>query len=285
MILLGFDTSTPATAVGLLLPDGSVVQARDDPREGDRPGHATRLLALAADLLADAGLRFTDLGHIAVGVGPGTFTGLRVGVSTARGLAQSLDVELVGVSSLRALAVAATPGWEPASAESPTAGGAPTPDSPSPIDVLAVLDARRGEAFVAAYTNGRELAPPRALAPQDLGVVLTEATSAEPLLRWIAVGDGAVRFRAELQTLGVEVAPDDSPLHRVTGRAICELGIVASAQPLETVVPDYCRRPDAEIARAEIARAEIARDVKAPVGASKSEGPPAGARAGAGTPS
>jgi tRNA threonylcarbamoyladenosine biosynthesis protein TsaB len=275
MILLGFDTSTPATAVGLLLADGTIVQARDDPKEGHRPGHATRLLALAADLLADAGLRFTDLERIAVGVGPGTFTGLRVGVSTARGLAQSLDVELVGVSSLRALAVAATPGWEPASAESPTAGGAPTPDAPSPIDVLAVLDARRGEAFAAAYTNGRELAPPRALAPEDLGVVLTEAARAEPLSRWVAVGDGAVRFRAELQALGVEVAPEHSPLHRVTGRAICELGIMASGQPLETVVPDYCRRPDAEIAR----------DVKARVGASKSEGPRAGAHARAGTPS
>lgn len=134
MIVLGFDTSTPATAVALRLPGGTIIQARDDPKEGDRPGHATRLLALAADLLAGAGLRFADLERIAVGVGPGTFTGLRVGVATARGLAQSLDVKLVGVSSLRALAVAATPAWEPASAEAPTAGGAPTADATSPSE-------------------------------------------------------------------------------------------------------------------------------------------------------
>ncbi len=107
MIVLGFDTSTPSSAIGLRLHDGATLRARDDPEHGQRPGHATRLLPLAADLLAQAGLRFADVDRIAVGVGPGTFTGLRIGVASARGLAQSLNTELIAVSSLQALAQAA----------------------------------------------------------------------------------------------------------------------------------------------------------------------------------
>ena len=107
MIVLGFDTATQATVAGLRLADGRTLQARDDPAEQEHPGHATRLLDMAAELLAQAGLGWGDVQRIAVGVGPGRFTGLRVGIATARGLAQSLGVQLVGVSSLRALALAA----------------------------------------------------------------------------------------------------------------------------------------------------------------------------------
>jgi tRNA threonylcarbamoyladenosine biosynthesis protein TsaB len=238
MIVLGFDTATPATAIGLRLTDGSAAQARDDPQPGERPGHATRLLPLAAKLLAGAGLRFRDLDRIAVGLGPGTFTGLRIGVATARGLAQSLGIELVGVSSLRALA-------EPVLRE---------------LDgshVLAVLDARRGEAFVAGYemTDRRlaeELVSPRALAPEDLESIVAQAEAGredEHDGRWRAVGDGAVRFRSQLETAGVAVPPDSSLLHLLSAEMICDLG--ARAEPVasyEAIVPDYRRRPDAEIA-------------------------------------
>jgi tRNA threonylcarbamoyladenosine biosynthesis protein TsaB len=280
VIVLGFDTATPATAIGLGLADGSIVQARDDPRSGERPGHATRLLPLAARLLADAGLRFRDLDRIAVGVGPGTFTGLRIGVASARGLAQSLGVELVGVSSLRALAVAVTRSGLDASAERSA-----DPSDDGALGVLAVLDARRGEVFAAAYapasgsvTGGsdaagesgaagglgtdratptptsempvpRELAAPRALAPANLGDVLEDvAATGARVARWVAVGNGAILCREELQALGMQVPPDDSALHRVGGEAICEIAVSSTAEALDTVLPDYRRRPDAEIA-------------------------------------
>src|SRR5580700_7249570 len=116
MAVLGFDTSTSATAVALRLRDGTTTQARDDPPAGAHPGHATRLLGMAHQLLAGAGVGWSHVDRIAVGLGPGTFTGLRVGVATARGLAQSLAAELVGVSSLRALALgvlAEAPSGEP----------------------------------------------------------------------------------------------------------------------------------------------------------------------------
>jgi tRNA threonylcarbamoyladenosine biosynthesis protein TsaB len=260
MIVLGFDTSTPATAIGLRLPDGATLQARDDPAPGERPGHATRLLPLAAGLLTRAGLRFADLDRIAVGVGPGTFTGLRIGLASARGLAQSLGAELAGVPSPRALALVA--------ANSDEAQG---------LGVLALIDARRGEAFAAAYapagappagappagelahggpaaaqhepTPPRELAPPRALAPAAFGEILRDvAATGESLSGWIAVGNGALLHRDALLALGVRLPAADSPLHRLSGAAICALGAMGAARPLDTVLPDYRRRPDAELA-------------------------------------
>ena len=109
MIVLGLDTATPATVVAVLddaRPD-AVLEDRHEPRDGERPGHAAQLLGIAAKQLAAAGLGFADVDRIAVGLGPGTFTGLRIGVATARALAQSSGAELVGVSTLRALALAA----------------------------------------------------------------------------------------------------------------------------------------------------------------------------------
>ncbi len=245
MIVLGFDTSTPASAIGLRLADGTAIQARDDPARGQRPGHATRLLSLAADLLAQAGLRFADVDRIAVGVGPGTFTGLRIGLAGARGLAQSLEAELVGVSSLQALALAAVNSHE---------------DSSTRV-VLALIDARRGEAFAAAYAPGkerfpdrepatpRELTSPRALAPTGFEEILDEvAPGGERPAGWVALGNGATLYRDALGALGVTVPADDCTLHRVSGETICELGSRGVAQPLETVLPDYRRRPDAELA-------------------------------------
>ncbi|HEV3036020.1 MAG TPA: tRNA (adenosine(37)-N6)-threonylcarbamoyltransferase complex dimerization subunit type 1 TsaB [Solirubrobacteraceae bacterium] len=253
MIVLGFDTSTAATAAALRLADGSTTQTRDDPAAGAHPGHATRLLEMSRELLAGAGVAWSEIDRIAVGVGPGTFTGLRVGVATARGLAQSLAAELVGVSSLRALAaVALAPGQhmgEPLQAETGT--------------LLGVIDARRGEVFAAAYERGdpggpeelgdpgvpRELAHARALAPEALASVVAEVEAAGGgRRRWLAVGDGALRYRLQLQSAGIATPPDSSPLHLVSAAAVCELAALAPAASLHELVPDYRRRPDAELA-------------------------------------
>jgi len=250
MIVLGFDTSTPVTSVALRLADGRTAQARDEPDVGGHPGHATRLLAMAGELLREVGVGWSAIERVAVGVGPGTFTGLRVGIATARGLAQSLSAELVGVSSLQALAAAALAAG---------AGGDKDGlclDGSQPDAIMAVIDARRGEAFAAAYgysADGvpRELTVARALGPEDLGSVVAEALESGGAVgrRWLAVGDGALRFLAHLTGAGVEVVAEFSPLHRVSAEMICELG--AAAEPAASyaeILPDYCRRPDAEIA-------------------------------------
>jgi tRNA threonylcarbamoyladenosine biosynthesis protein TsaB len=246
VIVLGFDTSTSATAAALRLADGRTTQARDDPAAGAHPGHATRLLEIARELLAAADVTWQEIDRIAVGVGPGTFTGLRVGIATARGLAQSLGAELVGVSSLRALAAAAL-----------TAPGSQS------ATVLAVIDARRGEVFAAGYAHGeqgepRELSAPRALAPEELGSVTAEARSAGGTReRCVAVGDGAVRFRSQLEAVGISLPPDSSPLHLVSAGAVCALAVTAPAAGRDLLVPDYRRQPDAELALAGAGRGEV----------------------------
>lgn len=233
MIILGFDTATSATAVGLRLADATTLEARDDPPAGGHPGHATRLLDMARELLDQASLGWKDLDRIAVGVGPGTFTGLRVGVATARGLSQSLGLQLVGVSSLRALAFAGQSGV-----------------SSSDGALLSVIDARRGEVFMAAYSGSlAELLPARALGPALLGEALAEAGGAPAA--WTALGDGAVRYRDSFQALGVVVPGDESPLHLLRGGAVCELAGGEDQTALRSgVLPDYRRRPDAELALA-----------------------------------
>jgi tRNA threonylcarbamoyladenosine biosynthesis protein TsaB len=246
VIVLGFDTSTSATAVALRLADGRAIEARDDPPAGAHPGHATRLLEMAEELLAGAGVAWRELDRVAVGLGPGTFTGLRVGIATARGLAQSLPAELVGVSSLCALAREALD-----EAQSDERGA-------STDAVLSVIDARRGEGFVAAYARGeagtpRELASPRAVAPAGLAGVLAEAEETwdgpgPQRSGWLAVGDGAVRFRDQLELAGALVAPDGSSLHLLRAVAVCELGARERPVRVEEILPDYRRRPDAELA-------------------------------------
>lgn len=222
MILLALDTATPDT-VAAVLAGGDVFEARDEPEPGSRPQHAARLLSLAEEALAQAQVSWAQLDRIAVGVGPGGFTGLRIGVATGRALAQGHSLPVVAVSSLRALADAATD----------AAGGAP---------VLAAIDARRGEVFAAVWgpTGVLELAP-AAYAPETLSAALGEL-SQPPL----AVGDGAIRFAAELSAADAVVPPADSELHRIGGVALCELGRLGDPVPRELLLPDYRREPDAK---------------------------------------
>ncbi len=221
MIVLGFDTATAATAVALLDSEapGNATERRHDPAPGVRPGHGSLLLGLAHELLESAGLKFADVDRIAVGVGPGGFTGLRIGVSTARALAQAADAEIVGVSTLHALAMAADP--QPAQ------------------NVLAVVDARRGEVFAAGWREGEQVLGPLAVAPAAVGELGVEG--------WLAVGDGALRFRDDLDAAGLVVPPDHSAQHAVSARMICRIALgVERGTDREIVIPDYLRKPDAK---------------------------------------
>jgi tRNA threonylcarbamoyladenosine biosynthesis protein TsaB len=228
VIVLGLDTATPATTVALLddaEPDAAT-ERNHAPAAGERPGHAAQVLAFAAELLDAAGLRFADVDRIAVGLGPGTFTGLRIGVASARALAQGSGAELVGISTLRALAVAAEPA------------------APAGSGVLAVIDARRGEVFAAGWRDGRAVLPQVALPPGALAERLAGEGGS-----WLAVGDGALRFRSDLEGAGCTVSPDGFAHHNVSARAICRLALQSQTIARDLVVPDYLRLPDAVLAR------------------------------------
>ncbi len=103
MVILAFDTAT-RVATSALVRDGELL--------GERTGQTRAVLAAAAQLMADARLEAGDLGGIAVGTGPGSFTGLRIGLAAARGLALALELPVAGVSTLDALAAGA-PGAVP----------------------------------------------------------------------------------------------------------------------------------------------------------------------------
>ncbi|MGH2946782.1 MAG: hypothetical protein ACRDPC_11075, partial [Solirubrobacteraceae bacterium] len=99
--------------------------------------------------------------------------------------------------------------------------------------VVAVIDARRGEVFAASPG----WFGPVAISPPDLAARLESDV--------LAVGDGAVRFRAELERAGAAVPADDSPLHRVSALQVCRLGAVGEPADRDALLPDYRREPDA----------------------------------------
>src|SRR3954464_15397005 len=105
MNVLGFDTSTPATAVCLLRADGAVFEVEPPvERLSEPPAHARELMPGVDAVMRNAGLGFGDLDALAVGIGPGGFTGLRIGIATAHGIAHGRGIPLHPVLSVAALA-------------------------------------------------------------------------------------------------------------------------------------------------------------------------------------
>jgi tRNA threonylcarbamoyladenosine biosynthesis protein TsaB len=217
--LLGLDTSTSAASACVLRADGESFEVVPPPeRLQDPPSQASELLPAVAEAMARAGVGWRDLDAIVVGVGPGSFTGLRIGIATARALASANDLSLRPVSSLAALA---------AGIEAPLR--------------LPLIDARRGELFGALYEGGTQLWPPFAARPEDV-IERVREDSFTPL----AAGDGSVRFRGMLEEAGIPVAPDDSPTHVVRALHVCRLGADVPDEPPEAILPDYLREPDAK---------------------------------------
>jgi len=175
MIVLGIETATPQ--VGCALGGYEGVLASFHAARGRR--HAEILTPAIAFMCEQAEIELREIGVIAVDVGPGLFTGLRVGVATAKALAQALRVPMIGLSSLDLLAY---------------------PHRGTRRLIAAVIDARRGEVFSALYRKVpggvQRVSEPLVTSAAEVAADL-EARGEECLL----VGDGAVRYAAEFSGL------------------------------------------------------------------------------------
>lgn len=226
--VVGFDTSTPILTVAAARAEEPLFERESRPARGARPDHARELLATIEDAAASVG-GWEAVERLAVGIGPGSYTGLRIGIATARGLGQALGKPLVPVVSLAALA-----------------RGAISADR-ADASRLAVLDARRGQVFAALYAPSGEVAwRPFVATPEELGERLGALPDAP-----LAAGDGSVRFRQVLEAAGAEVLADDDRAHHLSARDVCVLGERGPASKPADIEPIYLRPPDAELWREE----------------------------------
>ncbi len=224
--VLGIETSTSVCSVALV--DAARVVAECTLDLGVH--HSERLLPMVARLLEETGSELADLDGIAVGAGPGSFTGLRIGMGTAKGLCVGLGVPLVAVSTLEGLALNAVAG---------------TP-------VCATLDARRGDVYAGVYRfdgRGREtLVPDRACPVADLIPLLPR-----PI---VFVGSGTGTYREEiLRVLEGAARFVEGPQNRPQAASVALLGASTLEDGVQDDVreaePNYVRRSQAERVRDE----------------------------------
>lgn len=206
-LVLAVDTCLAASSVAIL--DGDVVRAaRSEPMTR---GHQERIAVVAREVAAEAGVKFADLTRIAVTVGPGSFTGLRVGLSFAKGLATALSIPCVGVNTLEALAA------------SVGATGL----------VAGVLDAKMGQVYLQVFDGGTALMAPDALEVGVAAARLAELYSGGPAT---LVGSGA--------PLVADVLPDATVLTPAypDPTAVARLAAARPA-PTHSPRPLYLRAP------------------------------------------
>ncbi|MEJ2201760.1 MAG: tRNA (adenosine(37)-N6)-threonylcarbamoyltransferase complex dimerization subunit type 1 TsaB [Desulfuromonadaceae bacterium] len=224
-LLLTVDTATTA---------GSVALCRGTTLLGEftlniRSTHSDRLLSLIQQLLAATGVSLSQLQALGVVLGPGSFTGLRVGVATVKGLALALQIPVVGVSSLAALAMQ-------------------VPYVSCPVCTL--LDARKAEVYAGLFAwKGVELRPLR----DEVVLPPVELLASLPAEEIIFVGNGALEYGDLIQeTLGdaARIVPLSQQVPRAASAAPLALAALREKRiiPLEHLVPSYIRPSEAELA-------------------------------------
>lgn len=224
MLILGIDTATVQVGCAVGGHEGVIASAHS--AKGRR--HAENLVPSIEFTCAQAQVELSEIGLVAVDVGPGLFTGLRVGVATAKAIAFALRVPMIGVCSLDLLAF---------------------PVRFTPRLIVAAIDARRGEVYHAFYRQvpgGVQRISEHAVGPpEDLAAELL-ATGEEALM----VGDGAHRYREVFEGLArVELV--DVGNSRPSAASLVQLAHARALREdynqIDEIAPVYLRRPDAEV--------------------------------------
>jgi len=219
MMILAIETATPTASVAVVDDDRTLaVGERSVSTRGDV------LIALIDDVLKQAGLAIGDIDGVAVGAGPGSFTGLRIGMATAKGLCFARGVPLWTVSSLAALAHDAGP-------------------HPGRT-VVPVLDARKSEVFAAAFRVDAGVPEPlteaRVLSPQRLGSLL------QGLPNPVLLGTGVIAYEAIIADLDVELLRDVRTTP--SAESVGQLALRCSEHSnLAAAAPTYVRLSEAEL--------------------------------------
>jgi tRNA threonylcarbamoyladenosine biosynthesis protein TsaB len=232
---IAFDTSLTVTTACVVRDDGAAFSTPPPPakRLFQPAAHSQELLPELDRLVRESETSWEDVASIAIGVGPGTFTGLRIGVATARALAQALGIGLRPVSSLEALAEGLAQASD---------------DFERPL--LSVIDARRGQVFAALYSRQSTDRPldhvweAMVLNPEAL---LERIRKLDPAP--VCAGDWALESRGYLEGAGADIPPSDSGLYAVNALHVYRLGTGLEPVSPSDVGPVYLRLPDVEVKR------------------------------------
>ncbi len=229
MLILALDTTTRVSSCAVAR-DGVVI--REEAGDPSR-AHAERLPGDLVSLLERTEIVLPDIDVFAVATGPGSFTGLRIGIATMQGLAFALGKPLIGVSAFDALARAA-----------------------GTSRVATWVDAWRGEVYAALYENGREVVEPVVTRPEPVLADIAARHGAVPLPVTF-IGDGTGTYRDLIERTLAERAAVADPASPLLAGVIAQIAADVSrsaSPPPHAIRPLYVRRPDAELARTQKTR-------------------------------